>query len=258
MGILKCSTILRNSEYFGLENSEVSVLRMTRSEFKKHKNNGKLDLAGVYVIYSTTSVVTGIYIGEGDDVRSRLKQHDSDKKFWDELIIFTSSRMNVAFAKNIEYQFINRAKLSSKYPLYNGVSGGRRKLGNEDREHLKKHLIDFYKVIELTNIDIFELNPSVVYKINKYGHDMNVKILNLDAREIRVLSGSIIGSAFSSKADMGGIDFEILDDGRYQIKNDVDLQLPVGYSALFEVVNINLIKNENNKSLSSVLDSILG
>jgi predicted GIY-YIG superfamily endonuclease len=178
---------------------------MSRGEFKKYKNNNQLDLAGVYVIYSTTSAISGIYIGEGNDVRSRLKEHESGKVFWDELIIFTSSRMNVAFAKNIEYQFIRRAELSSKYPLYNGVSGGKRKLGIEDKEHLKKHLIDFYKVIELANIDIFEINPNIIYNINNYGHDINVKILNLDIKKIRVLCGSIIGRAFSSRANMGDI-----------------------------------------------------
>jgi predicted GIY-YIG superfamily endonuclease len=231
---------------------------MSRAEFRKRKDYGALNLAGVYVIYSTTSVDSGIYIGEGDDVRTRLKFHDSDKGFWDELLIFTSSRMNVAFAKNIEYQFIKRAKLSSKYPLYNGVSGGKRKLGEEDRNHLKDHLMDFYRVISLANIDIFDVNPDVIYKLHKWGHNFDVKVLNLDKKLIRVLAGSIIGAAFSFRAKMDGIDYVKLADGDYQIKIDVDLELNSDHSKIFGQVSTMSIKNDHGMSLCAVLESAIG
>ena len=231
---------------------------MTRKEFQKCKNDEILNLVGVYIIYSTSSVTSGIYIGEGDDVRSRLKAHDKNKDFWDELLIFTSERMNVAYAKNIEYQFIKRAKLSSKYPLYNGVGGGRRKLGKEDKEHLTKHLKDFYEVISKSNLDIFDVRPDAIYKLDRRGCDIKVKITDLDKKSVRVLSGSIVGAGWSTTVGMRGVDYQTLQGGAYKILEDVDLVLNEDRPYIFGKISAASFKNENSISLRLVLKSTLG
>ncbi len=243
---------------FHLLNSQVFIIRMSRQDFQKCKNNGALNLAGVYIIYSTTSLNSGIYIGEGDNVCARIKYHDANKSFWDEVIIFSSDRMNIAYAKNIEYQFIKRAKLSSKYPLYNGVGGGRRKLGREDKEHLNKHLEEYYEIISKFNIDIFDLRPDVIYKYDRWGSDVKVIITDVDKRKVKVLSGSIVGNGCSTRRGMEDVDYIDLPGGGYQTKTDVDLELPEEYPYIFSKMGAGLFKNENGISLNAVLNSTLG
>ena len=227
---------------------------MARSEFKRYRNNKILDLAGVYIIYSTQSVKNGIYIGEGDDVSARLRKHDSDKDFWDELLIFTSERMNVAFSKNIEFKFISKARTSSKYPIDNSVKGGKRKLGKDDRDLLNQHIKNYYKIVELANIDVFEFNKESIFSCESYGHNIKVKVVDFTNREILVLSGSIIGRAFKDEVSLVATQYEVLENGDYKLIDNIAITLNSSFDRVFGAIHTTALKNENTVSLCGVLD----
>jgi hypothetical protein len=254
---LKASTFLRNSELFTLEDRDVRVVRMSRNEFYRNRNSSKLNVAGVYIVYSTTSSESGIYIGEGDDVSERLRKHYIDKTFWDELLIFTSERMNIAFSKNVEYRFIKRARISSKYPIDNSVKGGMRKLGSEDREYLKVLLQSFYTIIELTDIDVFDLKEGVLFNYECAGNKLMVRVDSFIDRQITVLKGSIVGRAFTEKADLDNTHYESQLNGSLQLSGDVPQQI-VGDSKVLGFVYTVSLKNENGVSLSQVFDAAAG
>ena len=95
--------VLPGVESVTLKGKDCRIIRMEKTRFRRFKEHSKLDLAGVYLLLSTDKSEERIYIGEGDDIRSLLKSHSFGKRFWNYAYIFTSSNMNVAFAKNIEH-----------------------------------------------------------------------------------------------------------------------------------------------------------
>lgn len=59
----------------------------------------ELKRTGIYILYSDSfgGDLPAVYVGEGDDISSRLRSHsrDSDKDYWDRFIAVTSKDMNL-------------------------------------------------------------------------------------------------------------------------------------------------------------------
>ena len=94
-----------------------------RAALPDARNRDELKRTGVYVLWDRdpAGAVPEVYIGQSDNVLSRLIEHEKNKDFWTDAIAFTSKddNFNSAHARFIESQLIQRAKDMSRAKLTN-------------------------------------------------------------------------------------------------------------------------------------------
>lgn len=208
------------------------ILRMSRKTFNKHKNKPFLDRAGIYVIYADhydrASYGNEIYVGQGDDVRQRLSDHLDKKPFWNKVLIFTSEKMNVAIAFNVEKEFIFLAKLANKYTVTNGDKGQRKKLGSDDEEYMKNYVNQSIQALSLSGNELFTINSDGHYLVS--GRDTHgvATLIEGDLNKIRILKGS----KFSFLRDESN--FNVLFKSGVVKKNDRGVEFLKDYIANIE------------------------
>lgn len=78
---------------------------------------------GIYLLLGDNPAPTA-YIGEGDDISSRIQQHMKSKDFWDRLVLVTSKDANLtkAHARYLEARLIAIAKSAHRVALENSTN----------------------------------------------------------------------------------------------------------------------------------------
>lgn len=99
-----------------------------------------------------------IYIGEGEDARSRLDFHHSTKDFWTRLVLFTTSGqlLNKATIRYLEARLIEIASSSSRAELENGTTPGLPPLSEPDQQDAESFLQDILLICPLLDVRVFE------------------------------------------------------------------------------------------------------
>lgn len=208
------------------------ILVMSREIFIKFSREKFLDLAGVYVIYADhydkKRYGRAIYIGQGDSVAARLESHSKEKPFWNKVLIFTSLWMNVAYAFNVELDFINSAKMANRYEVDNTASGQSKKLGEQDLQRCSEYIKSAKLVIKMANIDIFSYNEDGVYSCSDRMVQASVKIVTISPKRVLVLAGSKFDTYFldAQAIDAYAISDALEKDNRWMVfAKDVELDI---------------------------------
>jgi hypothetical protein len=98
------------------------------------------------------------YIGESEDVASRLRTHNGEKEFWNEALVFcrTDDDFNKGSILYIEGQLIELAKQCNRYSLYNTDRASNEKPLNADDKSVAEDYIDDIKLlIEMLGCKVF-------------------------------------------------------------------------------------------------------
>jgi Domain of unknown function (DUF4357) len=108
------------------------VLAAPRSDLPTLLKRPEASRTGIYILLGDNPESlngTLAYIGEGDEVRTRLKQHargeeQGGKDFWDRAIVLTSKDANLtkAHARYLESRFITLAQQARRSRLLNGTA----------------------------------------------------------------------------------------------------------------------------------------
>lgn len=182
--------LIKSTEWNG------ELYQMSRAAFVEHKADSLFGRPGIYVIYSDhfdkQAYGRSIYIGQGDEVRTRLESHTANKKFWNRILFFTAEWMNIAYAFNVENEFISLARLADRYILDNEVGGQTKQLGEEDRDRYEKYIAAAKGVVSLANIDIFTLNEDGIFASAKdFMPKASLRVTDWDLPSVAVTAGSI-------------------------------------------------------------------
>ncbi|WP_029790015.1 MULTISPECIES: GIY-YIG nuclease family protein [Vibrio] len=253
MSKIDVTKVLDGVEKITLEGSDCKVFRMSKTTFRRFKDHQLLDLAGVYLLSSTDEEEDRIYIGEGDDVRTRLKSHSFSKRFWNYVHIFTSDNMNIAFAKNIENSFILKAKRASSHNVTNSEEGGSKKLGSQDLEYLKESKKQFFQIIDAIGLTIFESSPKTLYSCTGKGFEIHLAEPDSINRTVKVKKCSQFSTLQVEKYDLRTVWGIELDNNNILTE---DVIVDIGNSSLpnlFGNMYLTKFKNYNGKSIISHL-----
>lgn len=108
------------------------VIASARTDLPELLRREETQRTGVYFLLGEDTDGTGApsaYIGEGDEIRNRLRQHSrpdelGGKDFWTRVIIVTSKDMNLtkAHARYLEARFIDLARRAGRSKLTNSTS----------------------------------------------------------------------------------------------------------------------------------------
>ena len=88
-------------------------LYIPRPLFDCHRNRAELQRPGVYLLLGGMETEPKLYIGEGDPLIKRLKEHKKNKSFWDALIAFTSEDQDL-HKTGIQYLEARLHQIASK------------------------------------------------------------------------------------------------------------------------------------------------
>ncbi len=153
------------------------VLVSRRTQLKEALDREETLRPGVYFLVGTKEGKPTLYIGETDELRTRMKQHAADKDWWETAILVSSSGepLNKALVRYLEYQLYMRASSIRKVALDNSQSPTESTLSDAARAHMNHFLENIYLVLPALRFDFLTENtksaaPPVVAKADPVVH----------------------------------------------------------------------------------------
>jgi hypothetical protein len=145
------------------------VLSAPRTRLEAALKRDELKRTGVYLLFGDEfgSDLPAVYVGEGDDVASRLYSHakDDQKAFWERFIAVTNKDMNLtkAHVKFLEGRLISMLKDAKKCDVRNKTEPTFDKLPEADISDMESFLEELKIVLPVVGFD-FLRKPIVVSK----------------------------------------------------------------------------------------------
>jgi hypothetical protein len=117
--------------------------------------------SGVYVLVGPAddpAYEARIYVGEGEDLRSRIDAHHAAKDFWTRMVLFTSfgQALNKATIRYLESRLLELAAESGRAELDNGNAPGLPPLSEPEVEDAESFLADMLVIYPILGINLFE------------------------------------------------------------------------------------------------------
>jgi len=143
-----------------------------RTKWNDLKTRKELTNAGIYILSgyaSSDDDLPTIYVGQADNVRNRMEQHDKNKDFWDKAIVFVSAnKLNSAHAKWLEYALVKRAQEVNQSILENGNSPQEPTISESERADMQVFLNEIYQTLPLAGLRAFEMPKTVARPETKH------------------------------------------------------------------------------------------
>ncbi len=143
-----------------LSNWNGKAYKLPRISVKNCDDREDLSACGVYFLFGwDDSDKKGIvYIGEAEDVLSRLKQHDAPngKDFWNECIVFISNRLNKAHIKYLERRCYLLAKAAGRYTVENSTVPADASLNEREQAEMDEFLYNLRMISNVLGHKVLE------------------------------------------------------------------------------------------------------
>ena len=177
--------------------------RIPRTEVKKCGDRPNLNSTGVYMLFGRNDDdKEAVYIGEAEEVYTRLQSHLREKDFWNEVIVFISKdeNLNKAHIKYIENKLYEKAKAANRYDILNGNNPPMPSISEADRAEMDEFISNLEMLVNMLGHKLFveikdtsETNDGEILYI-KGARDANAKGVQTQEGFV-VLQGSRIASS---------------------------------------------------------------
>jgi len=148
------------------------VVAAPRSDLAALLKRPETSRTGIYILLGDDpDSVSGTvaYIGEGDEVRTRLKQHaraedQGGKDFWGRAIVLTSKDANLtkAHARYLESRFITLAQQARRSRLINGTAPPTLPLPEADRSDMEYFIAQAKIILPVLGVNILRSTATAV------------------------------------------------------------------------------------------------
>ena len=131
----------------------------TRPEFKR---------AGVYVLSgpaeNTADDLPTVYVGQGDEIGSRLEAHGGKKEFWDWAYAFVAAgnALNRAHVTWLEHSLLLLARKAGRCHLDNETQPREPGLSESERADTQAFLSEMLRILPILGVRVFEEPRAVV------------------------------------------------------------------------------------------------
>lgn len=191
-------------------NSNVRVYKISRNELREFEKRDDAKNTGIYFLFGKdNNNNTTIYIGEAENILSRLKQHISDKNYWNDAVAIISNNnfLNKAHIKYLENEFYSLAYEATRAVIINRTIPTRSSISEYDEATLEGFINDTkllvntlgYKVFDLINEDSSNNFPLFYIKAARGACGTGKMVSDGFA----VLKGSVIASSVTKSYPSG-------------------------------------------------------
>lgn len=146
--------------YAELVNWTGHAIACPRSRLNELKNWPESSKPGVYFLFEGRfgNSKPNAYIGESENVTQRLTNHDRNKEFWSEVVIFTSKDENLtkAHIKYLESALVRLSKQADRYELENGNTPPESSLPRADQDAMEEFVENVRMVLGTLGYSILE------------------------------------------------------------------------------------------------------
>jgi hypothetical protein len=150
----------RSIKICDIMDSIVKAFSIPRNKLEEASKREELKRPGIYFLIGEKNEVgkPKIYIGEAEDLLTRIKQHNALKEFWNLVICFVSEKKNLnkAHIKYLENYAYNEAKRINKCELENNTNPTLSGLAEGDRDFVLSFFDDLKLLMGTLGFPIFE------------------------------------------------------------------------------------------------------
>ncbi|MBI9039380.1 MAG: GIY-YIG nuclease family protein [Bacteroidales bacterium] len=142
-----------------LSNWTGKAYRIPRILIKESADRDELKNPGVYLLFGKNEEGKLIvYIGEAEIIFDRLKQHLSQKDFWNEVIAFISKdeNLNKAHIKYLENKLFEKAQKINRYILENNSIPTKSSISESDRAEMEEFIENIKLLTNTLGHKVFE------------------------------------------------------------------------------------------------------
>lgn len=133
------------------------VLMFPRTQLSAALARIEAGYAGVYLLLGDQNGEPIAYIGEGEDIGTRIRQHDVRKEWWTSAVLVTASanKLNKAHVRFLEARLIGHAKAIGHTPLDNLTTPVLPTLSEADIAKMEAFLENLLIVLPAVRVDMF-------------------------------------------------------------------------------------------------------
>lgn len=133
------------------------VLMFPRTQLSAALARGESSYAGIYLLLGDQNGEPFAYIGEGEDIGARIRQHDVRKEWWTSAVLVTASanKLNKAHVRYLEARLISYAKAIGHTPLDNLTAPVLPMLSEADIAKMEAFLENLLIVLPAVRVDMF-------------------------------------------------------------------------------------------------------
>lgn len=120
---------------------------------------------GAYILVGQAedgAVGNHVYVGEGDNIRTRINSHDLSKTFWDDLVVITKTdgSLHKADVRYLEARLVALAKQSPLATVENATTPAPPEPTEAHKADLDSFLTDVLAILRLFGLSAFTTGPS--------------------------------------------------------------------------------------------------
>ena len=133
------------------------VLMTPRTRIKDALGRDEAGYTGVYILLGETEDGPLAYIGEAEDLGTRLRGHVKGKDWWETAVLITSTANNLhkAHVKYLESRLVEKALITKRMPLENGNAPARSSLSESATANMEEFLDTLMMVLPAIQVDMF-------------------------------------------------------------------------------------------------------
>lgn len=133
------------------------VLVTPRTQIADALKRPESRFTGIYVLLGEHEGESLAYIGEGENIAERIKNHDANKDWWSQAILVTASsnNLNKAHVKYLESRLIDEARSIGRIKLENGNSPSLPSLSEAACANMEGFLEYLLIVLPAVRVDMF-------------------------------------------------------------------------------------------------------
>lgn len=184
------------------------VLMTPRTRIKDALGRDEAGYTGVYILLGETVDGPQAYIGEAEDLGTRLRKHVKDKDWWETAVLITSTANNLhkAHVKYLESRLVEMALITKRMHLENGNAPARSSLSEAATANMEEFLDTLMMVLPAIQVEMFvnkaqpvkqqtkttagkENTPTFILKSKRLGIDATADLIG---GEMIVRSGSTV------------------------------------------------------------------
>lgn len=154
-----------------LSNWNGRVYKVSRNEVGEFARRADAEYTGVYFLFGKNEDNDDtVYIGEAEKMLTRIKQHLSDREYWNEcvLVISKDNLLNKAHVKYLENRFYCMAHDSGRFFITNTTVPTRSSVSEYDEAMLEEFIADTKLLVNTLGYKAFDsVTDTMVRKNNR-------------------------------------------------------------------------------------------